>query len=178
MQPDREDQLRHVYMGIAQLISSMSYATRAQVGAIIVVNGNIVSYGWNGMPHGFPNSDLEHTDEHGCLVTNPLGLHAESNALMKLLRNTNGVCVNGGEMYVTFSPCPDCAKLIIQSGIKRVFYSTQYRRREGIEILQQAGIEVIHLDVQESVAASVKKLIDGYIWRAKRFMHKLLVKLN
>lgn len=140
---EREKMLQHVHMNVAAEYASMTYATRAKVGAVIVKGANMLSYAWNGMPHGFPNDELEY-EENGELVTNPIGLHAESNALMKLVASGEG-CSEGADMYVTLSPCLDCAKLMIQAKIKRVFYRDTYRKTESLTLLARAGIEVIHL---------------------------------
>jgi len=143
LSPKREKRLQEVHMNAAGEYASMSYATRAQVGALIVKGDNILSYAWNGMPHGFPNDELEY-EEAGDLVTNPIGLHAESNALMKLVASGEGSST-GADMYVTMSPCLDCAKLMIQAKIKRVFYRDAYRKTESLDLLKRANIEVIQL---------------------------------
>jgi dCMP deaminase len=102
----------------------------------------IISDGYNGTPSGFENVC---EDESG--VTKPYVMHAEANAITKIARSNNSS--EGATMYVTASPCIECAKLIIQAGIKRVIYSEKYRLVDGLELLQQAGIEVIFLDPEE-----------------------------
>jgi dCMP deaminase len=133
-------------MAMASDLSVMSLATRAKVGALIVKKGRIVSSGWNGMPSGFPNELLESMID-GKVVTNPLVLHAESNAILKCAASGNST--KGASLYVTMSPCPDCAKLIIQSGIEKVYYRDQYRLTEGLDVLRQANIKVTQLNAEE-----------------------------
>jgi dCMP deaminase len=112
------------------------------VGALIVKNKMIISDGYNGTPSGFENVC---EDEAG--VTKPYVMHAEANAITKIARSNNSS--EGSTMYVTASPCIECAKLIIQAGIKRVIYSEKYRLVDGLELLQKAGVEVIYLDVED-----------------------------
>lgn len=109
----------------------------------MVKNNMIISDGYNGTPSGFPNVC---EDENN--VTFPYVLHAEANAITKLARTSNS-CSEGATLYVTASPCIECAKLIIQAGIKRVVYGEKYRLSDGIELLERAGIEVVFLDVHE-----------------------------
>lgn len=138
-------------MAMADDLSSMSLATRSKVGALIVKDGNIKSTGWNGMPSGFPNEEIEYYEDAGLvggtLVTNQLVLHAESNAILKCAKE--GSSSDGAYLYVTMSPCPDCAKLIIQAGIKKVFFRDKYRLTEGLDILKRAKIPTIQLDAEE-----------------------------
>lgn len=140
MTPERNAQLDRTLMKMAFELSEMSLATRAKVGALIYKNNKIISMGWNGMPSGFNNQELEYEVE-GKLVTNPLVLHGESNAIMKCSRE-GGEGTFESTLYVTMSPCFDCCKQIIQSGIKRVVYSDKYRVTDGLAILEQAGIKV------------------------------------
>jgi len=124
-----------LYSDIADRIGQMSLAKRAQVGAIIVKDDTIISYGYNGMPRDWPN-DCEING-----VTRPEVLHAESNAIAKLARGSaSGLAA---DMFVSYSPCLDCAKLIAQTGIKRVWYRQSYRDSAGIDFLRQCKIEVI-----------------------------------
>ena len=141
---------------MAEIWGSNSYAIRKKVGCLIVKDGNIISDGYNGMPTGFENecevrvncgqecTNLFDCDCSTCtsgrLKTKPYVLHAESNAIAKLARSTNNS--EGSTLYVTLSPCIECAKLIIQSGIKRVVYKEEYRDTSGIELLKNAGIDV------------------------------------
>lgn len=114
-----------------------SYCQRAKVGAIIVVDDQNRSDGYNGMPSGMDNVCEVLYD--GQEITKPEVLHAESNAILKCAKY--GIACNGGTMYCTYSPCFECAKLIIQAGIKRVVYHMSYRLNDGIELLHKAGIE-------------------------------------
>jgi dCMP deaminase len=120
--------------------SALSCCKRKKVGALIVKDGTIISDGFNGTPKGFPN-DCE--DANG--DTHWYVLHAEANAMLKVARSTQNT--DGATLYVTYSPCKDCSKLIIQAGIKRVIYREEYRDISGVKILREAGIEVIHLDI-------------------------------
>ena len=152
MTPERFATFDKVLMKIANNISEMSLATRAKVGAILFKDGNIISMGWNGMPSGFNNDDIEQLQPDGSLVTNQLALHAESNALMKCAAS-GGVTSRGATLYVTMSPCKECCKLIIQARISKVIYETEYRDKSSIAILQQAGIETIYLPKGEQHGA-------------------------
>lgn len=144
----RLQQLDEVFLKTAETIATMSYATRSKVGAIIVKNGNIISMGWNGMPSGFPNEEVEYYEDAGlaggALTTNPLVLHAESNAILKCAKN-GGVSSEGSTLYVTMTPCLQCCKLIIQAGIKQVFYRDAYRDMSSLAVLERAGIPVVQL---------------------------------
>lgn len=133
------------YMQMAEVWAQRSYATRTKVGALLVnpLTRQIVSDGFNGMPSGFPNEDVEFVNPDGSISTNPLVIHAESNTIIKCAVAQGGSI--GCTLYVTINPCVDCAKLIIQSGIKRVVYRNFYRITEGIAILQRAGIEVVKI---------------------------------
>lgn len=124
---------------MARIWAENSYCQRRQVGAIIVKNQMIISDGYNGTPAGFENVC---EDESG--VTKPYVLHAEANALTKVARSNNSS--DGATLYVTASPCLECSKLIIQSGIKRVVYNELYRITDGIDLLTRAGIECIHIN--------------------------------
>lgn len=127
------------FLEIAKVISKNSHAVRLKVGCIIVKDGNIISMGWNGTPTGFDNQCEFKFTQQGS-TTKPEVLHAESNAITKLARSTNSS--EGATIYLTCSPCFDCAKLIIQSGISRVVYSSNYRDSKGLELLQKANIQV------------------------------------
>ena len=119
-----------------------NYCTRRQVGALIVKNQRIISDGYNGTPSGFENV-CEDTNN----VTKPYVLHAEANAITKIARSNNSS--DGATLYVTASPCIECAKLIIQAGIKRVVYSEKYRLEDGLDLLKRAGIEVVYVNPKE-----------------------------
>ena len=123
---------------MAQVWGSLSTAKRRQVGCLIVKDSQIISDGYNGTPHGFDN-DCEFETRFG-LETRPEVLHAESNALTKLAKSTQSS--EGATIYVTLSPCFDCAKLMIQSGIRKVVYLDEYRVTGGIELLEKAGITI------------------------------------
>lgn len=127
------------YLEMASIWAKNSYCKRRQVGALIVKDNMIISDGYNGTPSGFENIC---EDESG--VTKPYVLHAEANALTKVAKSGNSSLE--ATLYVTASPCMECAKLIIQSGIKRVVYKDEYRITDGIDLLRRAGIEVEQID--------------------------------
>ena len=126
------------YLRMAGIWAENSYCQRRQVGALIVKNKMIISDGYNGTPSGFENVC---EDENG--LTKPYVLHAEANAITKIARSGNNS--DGATLYVTDSPCIECAKLIIQAGIRRVVYAKQYRLTEGVDLLRRAGIEIVYL---------------------------------
>ena len=130
------------YLEMAAVWARNSYCKRRQVGALIVKDRVRISDGYNGTPSGFENVC---EDENG--VTKPYVLHAEANAITKVAKSGNSS--EGATLYVTASPCVECAKLIIQAGIRRVVYKDSYRLNDGIELLQRAGIEVEQVDEQE-----------------------------
>ncbi|MBO5546963.1 MAG: dCMP deaminase family protein [Bacteroidales bacterium] len=127
------------YMQMAAIWATNSYCKRRQVGALIVKDRMIISDGYNGTPSGFENIC---EDENG--VTKPYVLHAEANAISKVAQSGNSS--EGATLYVTASPCMECAKLIIQSGIRRVVYRDEYRLTDGVDLLRRAGIEVEKID--------------------------------
>ncbi len=127
------------YMRMARVWAENSYCKRRQVGALLVKDKMIISDGYNGTPSGFENNC---EDENN--VSKPYVLHAEANAITKVARSNNSS--DGSTLYVTASPCLECSKLIIQSGIKRVVYGEEYRIMDGVDLLQRAGIEVLFLD--------------------------------
>ena len=127
------------YLDMAAIWAKNSYCKRRQVGALIVKDRMIISDGYNGTPSGFENVC---EDEDG--VTKPYVLHAEANAITKVSKSGNSS--EGATLYVTASPCLECAKLIIQAGIKRVVYSDEYRLTDGIDLLRRAGIECEKVD--------------------------------
>lgn len=126
------------YLRMAAIWAENSYCQRRKVGALVVKEKMIISDGYNGTPSGFENVC---EDAHG--VTHPYVLHAEANAITKLARSGNNS--DQATLYVTASPCIECAKLIIQAGIRRVVYAEQYRLTDGIVLLRRAGVEVEHL---------------------------------
>lgn len=128
-----------VYLKMAEIWATNSYCKRMQVGSLIVKNKSIISDGYNGSPTGFPN-ECEDDDN----VTLNHVLHAEANAITKLAKSTQSS--DGSTLYVTVSPCFECSKLIIQSGIKRLVFKEVYRKPESIKFLFDAGIEIVRLE--------------------------------
>ena len=128
------------YLRMARIWSENSYCTRRKVGALIVKDKMIISDGYNGTPSGFENvCELEDGTTKGYV------LHAEANTITKIAKSGNSSL--GATLYVTTSPCLECAKLIIQSGIKRVVYSEKYRIDDGIKLLERAGIECVCIEL-------------------------------
>ena len=136
---DKQKKLDLRYLRMARIWAENSYCQRRHVGALVVKDKMIISDGYNGTPSGFENVC---EDETG--TTKTYVLHAEANAITKLARSNNNS--EGSTLYVTASPCIECAKLIIQSGIKRVVYGEQYRLTDGLDLLKRANIEVIYLN--------------------------------
>lgn len=132
------------HMQAAHIYAELSHARRLKVGAIAVKDDRIISIGFNGMPSGWDNN-CEHEQEDGTLKTNPEVLHAETNCISKLARSTESGL--DADLFVTHSPCLDCAKLIYQSGIKRVYYANAYRDTAGVDFLKSSGVEVEQIDV-------------------------------
>ena len=141
-QEEKQRQLDLRYLRMAAIWSENSYCERRKVGALIVKDNMIISDGFNGTPSGFPNVC---ESEDG--VTLPYVLHAEANAITKVARSNNSS--EGGTLYVSTSPCMECSKLIIQAGIKRVVFSELYRITDGLELLEKAGIEVVHIPMDK-----------------------------
>jgi dCMP deaminase len=130
VQPDYNmNKLDKVFINIAKETSTLSHCVRSKVGAVLVKDGNIISFGYNGTPSGMDNSCEEDN------VTFPHVIHAECNAILKAAKTGNSV--DGSTLYLTLSPCLDCSKLILQSAIKRVVYLNQYRNPQGIDFLKQ-----------------------------------------
>ena len=160
---DRQLEFDIVYMGMAECVSRLSYAQRSKVGCVIVTpEGQVISQGYNGTPSGMDNcceiEEIVHDfdsegyyGEYTKLVTKKEVLHAESNAITKCAKF--GGSTNHSTIYVTLSPCYECAKLIIQAGIKRVVYKDIYRITDGLDLLTQAGIICEQIDIEN------KKLI-------------------
>ena len=150
----KQSQLDETYLRMANIWSLLSKAKRKKVGCLIVKNGQIISDGYNGTPAGFDNA-CEFVNEgfldraENKLQTKPEVLHAESNALMKLAKSTNSS--DGCTIYLTMSPCFDCAKLIIQAGVKRVVYSEAYRNTSGVDFLRKNKIKCKKLTVTDVV---------------------------
>ena len=132
------------YLEMAMIWAQNSYCIRRKVGALIVKGKMIISDGYNGTPAGFENVC---EDENN--VTKPYVLHAEANAITKVAKSNNSS--DNSTLYVTSSPCMECAKLIIQSGIKRVVYCSKYRVSDGIDLLKRAGIELVYVDLENDI---------------------------
>ena len=133
---EKQANLDSRYMRMARIWAENSYCQRRQVGALLVKDKMIISDGYNGTPSGFENNC---ENDEG--LSKPYVLHAEANAITKVARSSNSS--DGATLYVTASPCIECAKLIIQAGIKRVVYGEKYRLVDGIELLERAGIELV-----------------------------------
>ena len=136
---DKQQLLDRRYMRMARIWAENSYCKRRQVGALLVKDQMIISDGFNGTPSGFENN-CEDEDN----VSKPYVLHAEANAITKVARSSNSS--QGATLYVTASPCIECAKLIIQAGIKRVVYGENYRIMDGLNLLKRAGIDVVFVE--------------------------------
>ena len=138
---DKQHILDIRYLRMARIWAENGYCERRKVGAIVVKDKMIISDGYIGTPEGFENvcEDSNH-------ITKPYVLHAEANAITKLARSSNNS--EGATLYVTASPCIECSKLIIQSGIKRVVYGEKYRLEDGINLLKRAGVDVEYLEVE------------------------------
>ena len=141
-QEEKQRQFDLRYLQMARVWAENSYCVRRKVGALLVKDKMIISDGFNGTPSGFPNVC---ESEDG--VTLPYVLHAEANAITKVARSNNSS--EGGTLYVSTSPCMECSKLIIQAGIKRVVFSELYRITDGLELLEKAGIEVVHIPMDK-----------------------------
>lgn len=139
---EKQHKLDLRYMRMATIWAENSYCQRRKVGALIVKNKMIISDGYNGTPSGFENVC---EDNHN--LTIPYVLHAEANAITKIARSSNSS--EGATLYVTASPCIECAKLIIQAGIKRVVYAEKYRLEDGLELLRRANIELVYINPNE-----------------------------
>ncbi len=127
------------YLKMATIWSLNSYCNRRKVGALLVKDKMIISDGYNGTPAGFENICEDENNK-----TKPYVLHAEANAITKIAKSGNSS--DGATMYVTSSPCLECAKLIIQAGIRRVVFNEEYRSEDGVNLLQRAGIEVTYIE--------------------------------
>ncbi len=129
---------------MAHIWAQNSYCRRRQVGALIVKGKMIISDGYNGTPAGFENVCEDDNN-----VTKPYVLHAEANAITKVAKSNNSS--EDSTLYITSSPCMECSKLIIQSGIKRVVYSNRYHNVDGLELLKRAGIEMVFIDLEKDI---------------------------
>jgi dCMP deaminase len=138
-----KDKFKSAFMETAQTFAELSHARRLKVGAIVVKEDRIISIGYNGMPSGWDNNcedEFLHEDGSTTLRTKPEVLHAETNAIAKLAKSNDSG--NGATMFITHSPCIECAKLIYQSGIDHVVYMQKYRDDAGVEFLKRSGITV------------------------------------
>ena len=136
-QEDKQKRYDLAYLKLAQQWSNLSYAKRRKVGALIVQDGVIISDGYNGTPTGFDNHCEDENGETFWYV-----LHAEANAITKVARTTQSA--KGATLYITLSPCRECAKLILQTGIQRVVFTEMYRDQTGVEFLKNAGITIVN----------------------------------
>jgi dCMP deaminase len=144
-----KQKFKQAYMQTAKIFAELSHARRLHVGAIVVKDDRIISIGYNGMPAGWdnncedeikwPNGDIKF------LTTKPEVLHAETNAIAKLARSVESGL--DSDLFVTHSPCLDCAKLIHQAGIKRVYFGSAYRDSAGVDFLRSSGVEVEQIDI-------------------------------
>ena len=139
---ERQNKFDKSYLEMAFVWAKNSYCERRKVGALIVKDRMIISDGYNGTPAGFENVCEEKNN-----TTKPYVLHAEANAITKVAKSNNSS--DGATLYVTDSPCMECSKLIIQSGIKRVVYAREYRITDGLDLLKRAGIELVKLNFEE-----------------------------
>ncbi len=137
---EKQDQFDRRYLEMARIWAKNSYCKRLQVGALIVKDRMIISDGYNGTPEGFEN-----ICEDDNYKTKPYVLHAEANAITKVAKSHNSS--EGATLYITTSPCLECAKLIIQSGIRRVVFCDNYRSEVGINLLKRANIEILYIDL-------------------------------
>lgn len=137
---ERQKEFDRRYLQMARIWAENSYCLRRKVGALIVKNKMVISDGYNGTPAGFENIC---EDESG--RTKPYVLHAEANAITKVAKSNNSS--DNSTLYVTSAPCMECSKLIIQAGIRRVVFSDLYHNSDGIELLQRAGIELVHIQL-------------------------------
>lgn len=140
---EKQHTLDRRYLRMAHIWAENSYCTRRKVGALVVKDKMIISDGYNGTPAGFENVCEDDTN-----TTFPYVLHAEANAITKLARSSNNS--DGATLYVTAAPCLECAKLIIQAGIRRVVYGEKYRLDDGVRLLRQAGVETVYIDTDTS----------------------------
>lgn len=134
---EKQTQFDKRYLEMARIWAQNSYCKRRQVGALIVKEKMIISDGYNGTPAGFENNCEDENDK-----TKPYVLHAEANAITKVAKSNNSS--EGATLYVTTSPCLECSKLIIQSGISRVVFCDRYHNEDGLRLLDRAGIEVVY----------------------------------
>ena len=137
-----KDKFKQAYMDVAERFAQLSTAERLQVGAIVVKDDRIISIGYNGMPSGWDNICEDEVEEDNVtrLVTKTEVLHAETNAISKLARSVESG--EGATIFVTHTPCIDCAKMVYQAGISTIYYKNDYRSAGGLEFLKKCGLEV------------------------------------
>ena len=140
------------YLEIAEKISELSHAKKKKVGCILVKNNVIISDGYNGTPTGYEN-ECEDCDGNTKWYT----LHSEANAITKLVR-IGGISAENSTLYTTLSPCKECAKLILQSGISTVIYKEQYRDTTGIDFLKKSGIKIFQFVDSNKSTVSIKSI--------------------
>jgi dCMP deaminase len=139
---EKQTEFDRRYLEMAKIWAKNSYCIRRQVGALIVKDKMIISDGYNGTPAGFENVCEDENNK-----TKPYVLHAEANAITKVAKSNNSS--ENATLYITTSPCMECSKLIIQSGIKRVVFCDKYHNVEGLQLLERAKIEVVHIEINE-----------------------------
>ena len=139
MTESKQHRYDKAYLRMASTWSALSHCKRKQVGAIIVKDGMIISDGYNGTPSGFDNC-CEDNDGN----THWFVLHAEANAILKVARSTHNC--KGATLYLTLSPCKDCSKLVLQAGIERVVFMTQYKDTSGVDFLKESGVDICQID--------------------------------
>ena len=142
MKESKQTKYDRAYLRMAQEWGKLSYCKRKQVGAIIVKDRMIISDGYNGTPTGFENI---REDEEG--DTKWYVLHAEANAILKVASSTQSC--QGATLYITLSPCKECSKLVHQAGIKRVVYKVKYKDDSGLQFLERAGVDLVHMPETE-----------------------------
>lgn len=147
-----KDRFVDFYLDVAERVSLLSRAVRLKVGAVIVKDHRILSYGYNGTPSGFDNTCEDEVDRH--LVTKPEVIHAEMNAILKVAQSHEST--KDATLFLTHSPCIECAKAILQSGINTLYYARAYRSSDGLNLLEKGGVTVIKREVDhESVYRTI-----------------------
>ena len=141
-----KERLKYTYMEVAEQFSKLSYAKRLKVGSIIVKDDRILSIGYNGTPSGWDNNCEELVN--GELITKQEVIHSEANCISKMAKSNESS--DGAELFVTHSPCIECAKLINGAGIKTVFYETVYRDNKGLVFLEKCGVVVVHIQSNQN----------------------------
>lgn len=141
MNTEKQRLLDNRYLRMASIWAENSYCVRRKVGALLVKDKMIISDGYNGTPAGFENICEDDNN-----LTKPYVLHAEANAISKIACSHNSSL--GATLYITTSPCIECSKLIIQAGIKRIVFSNKYHNMDGCDLLERAGIEIVHIELE------------------------------